>query len=123
MSKIFVVHFEDGFDVTDNLSRIKCVVEQSSDVKIRTLNDSWQAYCFACLHHAKKKLSHFPFVAVSLQSFRYKCFKCDTSGDVINFYAAERYLSNIEAIAQVSTLYGLEVPKKKFKNRCSQTIK
>ena len=69
MSKIFVVHFEDGFDVTDNLSRIKCVVEQSSDVKIRTLNDSWQAYCFACLHHAKKKLSHFPFVAVSLPRF------------------------------------------------------
>ena len=49
------------------------------------------------------------------QSFRYKCFKCDTSGDVINFYAAEHHLSNIEALAQVSTLYGLEVPKKKFK--------
>lgn len=49
------------------------------------------------------------------QSFRYKCFKCDTSGDVINFYAAEHHVSNIEAIAQVSALYGLEVPKKKFK--------
>lgn len=49
------------------------------------------------------------------QSFRYKCFKCDTSGDVINFYAAEHHLSNIEAIAQVSALYGLEVPKKKLK--------
>ncbi len=54
------------------------------------------------------------------QSFRYKCFKCDTSGDVINFYAAEHHLSNIEAIAQVSALYGLEVPKKKFK-RVSHT--
>ena len=54
------------------------------------------------------------------QSFRYKCFKCDTSGDVINFYAAEHHLSNIEAIAQVSALYGLEVPKKKFK-RISHT--
>lgn len=49
------------------------------------------------------------------QSFRYKCFKCDTSGDVINFYAAEHHVSNIEAIAQVSALYGLEIPKKKFK--------
>ena len=49
------------------------------------------------------------------QSFRYKCFKCDTSGDVINFYAAEHHISNIEAIAQVSALYGLEVPKKKLK--------
>ena len=54
------------------------------------------------------------------QSFRYKCFKCDTSGDVINFYAAEHHLSNIEAIAQVSALYGLEVPKKKIK-RISHT--
>ena len=49
------------------------------------------------------------------QSFRYKCFKCDTSGDVINFYAAEHHVSNGEAIAQVSALYGLEVPKKRFK--------
>ena len=49
------------------------------------------------------------------QSFRYKCFKCDTSGDVINFYAAEHHISNGEAIAQVSALYGLEVPKKKLK--------
>ncbi|MBQ3443234.1 MAG: toprim domain-containing protein [Selenomonadaceae bacterium] len=49
------------------------------------------------------------------QSFRYKCFKCDTSGDVINFYAAEHQLDNREAILQVCALYGLEVPKKKFK--------
>ena len=54
------------------------------------------------------------------QSFRYKCFKCDTSGDVINFYAAEHHVSNIEAIAQVCALYGLEVPKKKIK-RISHT--
>ena len=33
------------------------------------------------------------------QSFRYKCFKCGTSGDVINFYAAEHNLSNAEAIS------------------------
>ena len=56
------------------------------------------------------------------QTFRYKFFKCDTSGDVINFYAAEHNLSNIEAIAQVCTLYGLEIPKKKFK-RISPTHK
>ena len=49
------------------------------------------------------------------QSFRYKCFKCDTSGDVINFYAAEHQLDNREAILQVCALYGLEVPTKKFK--------
>lgn len=49
------------------------------------------------------------------QSFRYKCFKCDTSGDVINFYSAEHHISNSEAIAQISALYGLEVPKKKIK--------
>ena len=49
------------------------------------------------------------------QSFRYKCFKCDTSGDVINFYAAENHLDNREALLQVCALYGLEVPTKKFK--------
>ena len=49
------------------------------------------------------------------QSFRYKCFKCDTSGDVINFYAAEHHIDNREAILQVCSLYGLEVPTKKFK--------
>lgn len=49
------------------------------------------------------------------QSFRYKCFKCDTSGDVINFYATEHHIDNREAILQVCALYGLEVPTKKFK--------
>lgn len=49
------------------------------------------------------------------QSFRYKCFKCDTSGDVINFYAAEHHIDNREAILQVCALYGLDVPTKKFK--------
>ena len=42
------------------------------------------------------------------QSFRYKCFKCGTSGDVINFYAAEHHLSNTEAITAVLRMYGLE---------------
>ena len=56
------------------------------------------------------------------QSFRYKCFKCDTSGDVINFYATEHNLDNREALSQVCALYGLEVPKKKFK-RISHTHK
>ena len=69
MAKFFIVNFEDGFDLTNDLSRIKWVMEQSSDVKIWTLNDSWQAYCFACLHHTKKKLSRLPFVAVSLPRF------------------------------------------------------
>ena len=49
------------------------------------------------------------------QTFRYKCFKCDTSGDVINFYAAEHHLDNREALSQVCALYGLEVPTKKLK--------
>ena len=42
------------------------------------------------------------------QSFRYKCFKCGTSGDVINFYATEHHLSNAEAITEVLRMYGLE---------------
>ena len=43
------------------------------------------------------------------QSFRYKCFKCGTSGDLINFYAAEHHLSNAEAITGVLKMYGLEM--------------
>ena len=42
------------------------------------------------------------------QSFRYKCFKCGTSGDVINFYATEHNLTNAEAITAVLRMYGLE---------------
>ena len=42
------------------------------------------------------------------QSFRYKCFKCGTSGDVINFYAAEHHMTNAEAITEVLRMYGLE---------------
>lgn len=42
------------------------------------------------------------------QTFRYKCFKCGTSGDVINFYAAEHNMSNAEAISEVLKMYGLD---------------
>ena len=42
------------------------------------------------------------------QTFRYKCFKCGTSGDVINFYAAEHHLTNADAIIEVIRLYGLD---------------
>lgn len=45
---------------------------------------------------------------IKRHSFRYKCFKCGTSGDVINFYAAEHGISNVEAIPRVLSLYGLE---------------
>lgn len=48
------------------------------------------------------------------QSFRYKCFKCGTSGDVINFYAAEHNISNVEAIPKVFEMYGLNFVVKKF---------
>ena len=47
------------------------------------------------------------------QKFRYKCFKCGTSGDVINFYAAEHNISNLEAIPQVFEMYGLDFVQKK----------
>ena len=46
------------------------------------------------------------------QTFRYKCFKCGTSGDVINFYAAEHHLSNADAIGQVFKIYGLDFVQK-----------
>ena len=59
------------------------------------------------------------------QTFRYKCFKCGTSGDVINFYAAEHHLSNADAIPKVFEMYGLNFSPKKFfrlarKNTSSQ---
>ena len=69
MSKIFVVNFEDGFDITTDLRRIKWVVEHSSNVKIRALNDSWQAYLYGCFNHTEKKLSRLLFVAVRLPRF------------------------------------------------------
>ena len=46
------------------------------------------------------------------QTFRYKCFKCGTSGDVINFYAAEHHITNTDAISQVFKMYGLDTVEK-----------
>ena len=54
------------------------------------------------------------------QTFCYKCFKCGTSGDVINFYAAEHNISNIDAIPQVFELYGLEFAQKRIRKFSSQ---
>ena len=50
------------------------------------------------------------------QTFRYKCFKCGTSGDVINFYAIEHNISNRDAIPQIFELYGLDFITKKFQS-------
>lgn len=54
------------------------------------------------------------------QTFRYKCFKCGTSGDVINFYAAEHNISNVDAIPQVLEMYGLDFAQKKFHKKSAQ---
>ena len=48
------------------------------------------------------------------QTYRYKCFKCGTSGDVINFYATEHNISNRDAILQVFEMYGLDFTSKTF---------
>ncbi len=56
------------------------------------------------------------------QTFRYKCFKCGTSGDVINFYAAEHHLSNAEAIVQVFKIYGLDYNSKNFDDKARKTV-
>lgn len=56
------------------------------------------------------------------QTFRYKCFKCGTSGDVINFYAAEHHLSNAEAIGQVFKIYGLDSSSKNFDDKAEKTV-
>ena len=59
------------------------------------------------------------------QSYRYKCFKCGTSGDVINFYAAEHNISNLDAIPQVLEMYGLNFTTQKsrqsFARQSNQT--
>lgn len=56
------------------------------------------------------------------QTFRYKCFKCGMSGDVINFYAAEHQLSNAEAIGQVFKIYGLYSSSKNFADKAEKTV-
>ena len=57
------------------------------------------------------------------QSFRYKCFKCDTSGDVINFYAAEHHISNVDAIPLVFSLYGLDLQSRGFSQKSGKNEK
>ena len=55
------------------------------------------------------------------QTFRFKCFKCGTSGDVINFYAAEHHISNADAIPEVLRLYGLDFPQPQYKHTINNT--
>lgn len=69
MKKIFVINFESGFDLTDNLSRVKFVVEKFSSIMIQTMEDSWQAYCYACFHHATKKLLRNSFAMPIMPKF------------------------------------------------------
>ena len=56
------------------------------------------------------------------QTFRYKCFKCGTSGDVINFYATEHNLSNLDAIPQVFEMYGLNLAPNFHKTSTQKNI-
>ena len=56
------------------------------------------------------------------QTFRYKCFKCGTSGDVINFYAAEHHLTNADAIRQVFKIYGLDSSPQNFAGKVEKTV-
>lgn len=66
MHKIFVMNFEDGFDLTEDLKRVRYVLEKVSGVEIQTMNDEWRAYYFACFKHIQKKLLRNPFVMPTL---------------------------------------------------------
>lgn len=66
MKRFFVINFEDGFDLTEDLKRVRYVLEKVSGVEIRIMNDEWQAYYCACFHHTAKKLLRDSFVTPTL---------------------------------------------------------
>lgn len=69
MQKFFVINFDDGFDLTDQLERVQFVLNTFPNVEIQTVADSWSAYRTACMRHTAKKLNHAPFVMPVLPKF------------------------------------------------------
>ena len=69
MQKFFVINFDDGFDLTDQLERVQFVLKIFPSVEIHTVADSWSAYRFACLKHTEKKLTYSPLVIPPLPRF------------------------------------------------------
>ena len=61
MQKFFVINFESGFDLTYDLDRVKYVIEKFPNIEIFQIDESWQAYRYACFRHTRKKLSRNPF--------------------------------------------------------------
>ena len=57
MQKFFVINFDDGFDLTDQLERVQFVLNTFPSIEIQTVPDSWSAYQIACLRHTAKKLN------------------------------------------------------------------
>ena len=41
MQKFFVINFEDGFDLTDQLERVQFVLNTFPGIEIQTVPDSW----------------------------------------------------------------------------------
>lgn len=69
MERFFVINFEDGFDLTDDLTRINFVIRKFSGIEIREIAEPWQAYYYACFRHTTKKLSRNSFIMPILPKF------------------------------------------------------
>ena len=54
MQKFFVINFDDGFDLTDQLERVQFDLKTFPGVEIQSVADSWSAYRTACLKHTAK---------------------------------------------------------------------
>ena len=97
MKKFFVINFEDGFDLTDQLDRVQFVLNTFPSIEIQTVADSWSAYRIACLKHTAQKLNHSPFVMPTLPRFE------DVS--IAPFYERKPQLPPTRYFAMVTSEY------------------
>ncbi|OQM34157.1 CHC2 zinc finger domain-containing protein [bacterium endosymbiont of Pedicinus badii] len=77
-----------------------------------SLKKSGKYFTAICPFHIEKSPS---FVVNEKKQFYY-CFGCKTYGNAINFIMKYEKLGFLESIKELSSFYGIKIPKKKIKN-------
>ncbi len=100
--------------IDDLIARTDIVQLIDSRVKLKKAGRNYQACC--PFHHEKT-----PSFSVSPSKQFYHCFGCGISGNVISFLMDYDKLEFVEAIEELASLYGLEVPRENITNNTKPT--
>lgn len=96
--------------IDDLVARTDIVEVINSRVKLKKAGRDYQACC--PFHHEKT-----PSFAVSQSKQFYHCFGCGVHGNVITFLMEYDKLEFPEAIEELASMHGLEVPRENIVNR------